>query len=169
VIAYGRPDAAPAEVERAARAVGAHEMIATLRHGYLHPVGERGHSLSAGQRQLLALARAELTDPAILLLDEATASLDLATEAAVSAATQRLASRRTTLVIAHRLTTARAADRIVVVDDGVIVESGTHDELVASGGRYAGLWQTFTGDAGGAEAAGDAAGDSDRILRTARV
>jgi ABC-type multidrug transport system fused ATPase/permease subunit len=166
VIAYGRPDAAPAEVECAARAVGAHEMIATLRHGYLHPVGERGHSLSAGQRQLLALARAELTDPAILLLDEATASLDLATEAAVSAATQRLASRRTTLVIAHRLTTAQAADRIVVVDDGVIVESGTHDDLVASGGRYAGLWQTFTG---GAEDAGGAAGDSDRILRPARV
>ncbi|MGH3490516.1 MAG: ABC transporter ATP-binding protein, partial [Actinopolymorphaceae bacterium] len=98
VIAYGRPDADKAEVERAARAVGAHEMIATLKHGYLHPVGERGHSLSAGQRQLLALARAELTDPAILLLDEATASLDLATEAAVSAATHRLASRRTTLV-----------------------------------------------------------------------
>ncbi len=146
VIAYGRPDADEAEVERAARAVGAHEMIATLKHGYLHPVGERGHSLSAGQRQLLALARAELTDPAILLLDEATASLDLATEAAVSMATHRLSSRRTTLVIAHRLTTAQAADRIVLVDDGRIAESGTHDELVAAGGRYADLWHTFTGD-----------------------
>jgi ATP-binding cassette, subfamily B, bacterial len=145
VIAYGRPDADRAEVERAARAVGAHEMIATLKHGYLHPVGERGHSLSAGQRQLLALARAELTDPAILLLDEATASLDLATEAAVSKATHRLASRRTTLVIAHRLTTAQAADRIVLVDGGKITESGTHDELVAAGGRYADLWHTFSG------------------------
>ncbi len=146
VIAYGHPDADKAEVERAARTVGAHEMIATLKHGYLHPVGERGHSLSAGQRQLLALARAELTDPAILLLDEATASLDLATEAAVSAAMHRLSSRRTTLVIAHRLTTAQAADRIVLVDDGKITESGTHDELVAAGGRYADLWHTFTGD-----------------------
>ena len=146
MIAYGRPDADEAEVERAARTVGAHEMIATLKHGYLHPVGERGHSLSAGQRQLLALARAELTDPAILLLDEATASLDLATEAAVSTAMHRLSSRRTTLVIAHRLTTAQAADRIVLVDDGRIAESGTHDELVAAGGRYADLWHTFTGD-----------------------
>ena len=146
VIAYGRPDADRVEVERAARAVGAHEMIATLKHGYLHPVGERGHSLSAGQRQLLALARAELTDPAILLLDEATASLDLATETAVSAATHRLSSRRTTLVIAHRLTTAQAADRIVLVDDGKITESGTHDQLVAAGGRYADLWHAFTGD-----------------------
>ncbi|MGH3490736.1 MAG: ABC transporter ATP-binding protein, partial [Actinopolymorphaceae bacterium] len=146
VIAYGRPEAGEADVERAARAVGAHEMIASLKHGYLHPVGERGHSLSAGQRQLLALARAELTDPAILLLDEATASLDLATEAAVASATDRLASRRTTLVIAHRLTTAQAADRIVVVDGGRITESGTHDSLVADGGRYADLWHTFTGD-----------------------
>ncbi|WP_157181540.1 ABC transporter ATP-binding protein [Actinopolymorpha alba] len=146
VIAYGRPNASEADVERAARTVGAHQMIASLKHGYLHPVGERGHSLSAGQRQLLALARAELINPDILLLDEATASLDLATEAAVAAATSRLAERRTTLVIAHRLTTARAADRIVLIHDGEIAESGTHDQLVLAGGRYAELWRTFSDD-----------------------
>jgi ATP-binding cassette subfamily B protein len=144
-IAYGRPEASDADVERAARAVGAHDMIATLRHGYLHPVGERGHGLSAGQRQLLALARAELVDPDILLLDEATAALDLATEAAVTQATERLAQRRTTLVIAHRLTTAARADRILVVDAGRIVETGAHEDLVRAGGRYAQLWETFTG------------------------
>nr|WP_273378312.1 ABC transporter ATP-binding protein [Actinopolymorpha pittospori] len=144
-IAYGRPEASDADVERAARAVGAHDMIATLRHGYLHPVGERGHGLSAGQRQLLALARAEMVDPDILLLDEATAALDLATEAAVTQATERLAQRRTTLVIAHRLTTAARADRILVVDAGRIVETGAHEDLVRAGGRYAQLWETFTG------------------------
>lgn len=107
-IAYGRPDATDAEVEAAARAVGAHDMIATLDGGYLHEVAERGRNLSAGQRQLIALARAELVDPDILLLDEATAALDLATEAQVNQATDRIAGRRTTLVVAHRLTTATA-------------------------------------------------------------
>jgi ATP-binding cassette subfamily B protein len=144
-VAYGRPDASDAEVEAAARAVGAHEMIEMLPGGYDHPVGERGRNLSAGQRQLIALARAQLVDPAILLLDEATSALDLASEAAVTRAISRLTTQRTTLVVAHRLTTAARADRIVVVDGGRIVETGRHDELLGRGGTYASLWDAFTG------------------------
>ncbi|MCW2583871.1 MAG: transporter, partial [Klenkia sp.] len=143
-VAYGRPDATDAEVEAAARAVGAHAMVAALPQGYRTRVGERGRSLSAGQRQLLALARAELVDPDVLLFDEATASLDLATEAAVNRAADALAQRRTTVVVAHRLTTAARADRVVVLDHGRVVQVGPHAELVGVEGPYAVLWAAFS-------------------------
>jgi ATP-binding cassette subfamily B protein len=142
-IAYGRPQASDGEVEAAARAVGAHEFIAELAGGYLHELTERGRSLSAGQRQLIALARAELVNPALLLLDEATSNLDLATEARVAAAMRHVSTGRTTIVIAHRLATAKAADRIVVLDGGAVIEAGSHDELLARGGRYASMWEAF--------------------------
>src|ERR1035437_8996467 len=115
-------------------------MIARLPGGFSHEVAERGRNLSAGQRQLIALARAYLVDPAILLLDEATAALDLAAEAAVIRATEQLTARRTTLLVAHRLTTAAGADRIVVLDSGQIAEIGAHHDLLAPRGPYAALW-----------------------------
>ncbi|HEY5333235.1 MAG TPA: ATP-binding cassette domain-containing protein, partial [Solirubrobacterales bacterium] len=158
-IAYGRMSATNAEVEAAARAVGAHDFIAALPGAYLHEVAERGRSLSAGERQLIALARAELVDPAILLLDEATSNLDLANEARVAAAMQRLSSERTTIVIAHRLQTASSADRIVVLDAGRIAEIGSHDELLARGGRYAAMWEAFE-QLGGARTADGGRDDS---------
>lgn len=140
-IAYARPDAAPAEIEAAARAVGALDLVRGLPGGFRHPVGERGQGLSSGQRQLIALARAELADPDLLLFDEATAALDPATEAAVLAAGDRVLSRRTAFVVAHRLATAARADRIIVLEAGRIVEQGSHLELLAAGGTYATLWR----------------------------
>ncbi len=142
-IAYGRPEASDEEVERAARAVGAHEFIASLPGGYSHELAERGRTLSAGQRQLVALARAELVQPALLLLDEATSNLDLVAEAKVAAAMRHVSTGRTTVLIAHRLQTARTADRILVLSAGQVAEDGTHEELLAMGGRYASMWEAF--------------------------
>ncbi|MGC2207277.1 MAG: ABC transporter ATP-binding protein [Candidatus Dormiibacterota bacterium] len=142
-IAYGRPEASDLDVEAAARAVGADYFIEELPGGYHHQLSERGRSLSTGQRQLIALARAQLIAPKVLILDEATSNLDLSTEARVAAAMSRIASGRTTVLIAHRLQTARTADRIVMLADGRVIEDGSHEELLASGGAYASMWDIF--------------------------
>ena len=140
-IAYARPGASAAEVEAAARAAHAHEFIERLPHGYDTPVGERGVKLSGGQRQRVAIARAILKDPAVLVLDEATSNLDTESERLIEDALEKLLVGRTTLIIAHRLSTVRRADRLVVVDRGRIVEEGTHAALLARGGLYARLYQ----------------------------
>jgi ATP-binding cassette subfamily B protein len=142
-IGFADPDASDAEIEAAARAVGAHDLVVRFDHGYRTDIGERGASLSAGERQLIALARAQLVDPTVLLLDEPTSNLDLASEALVTAAMHAVTRHRTTVLIAHRLQTAATADRIVVVEGGRIVEDGTPEDLRASGGRFARLWQTY--------------------------
>lgn len=139
-IAFGRPDADRQTIAHAAAAVGAADMIARLPGGMLHPIGERGRGLSSGQRQLIALARAELVEPDLILLDEATATLDQATEAAVIAAGSALARRRTTVIVAHRLATTARADRVAVIEGGRVVESGSPRELLAAGGHYRRFW-----------------------------
>jgi len=146
-IAYGRPDATDAEIEAAARLAEAHDFIVALPHGYATVVGERGQKLSGGQRQRLSIARAILVDPAILVLDEATSAVDNETEAAIQRSLAQVAEGRTAIVIAHRLSTVRAADRIWVLEAGAVAEAGTHDELVAAGGLYAALWRVQTGEA----------------------
>jgi len=138
-IRYGRPEAHDAEVRAAAEAAHATEFIDKLPQGFATQLGERGVRLSGGQRQRIAIARAILRDPALLLLDEATSALDAESERLVQAALDRLMAGRTTLVIAHRLATVLKADRILVMDQGRIVESGRHEELVRAGGLYARL------------------------------
>ena len=149
-IAYARPDASRADIEAAARAAHAHEFVERLPEGYETLVGERGVKLSGGQRQRVAIARAILKDPAVLILDEATSSLDTESERLIEDALGRLLVGRTTLIIAHRLSTVRRADRLVVLDRGRIVEEGSHSELLAAGGLYARLYQRQfrEGDAG---------------------
>jgi ABC-type multidrug transport system fused ATPase/permease subunit len=139
-IAFPRPDAQPEEVIAAARAVGAHEFVMQLENGYETHVGERGSRLSLGQRQLVAFARALLADPRILILDEATSSVDIGTERKIEQALRRLLAGRTAFIIAHRLSTIRDADLIVVLEHGQIVEQGSHDELLARRGLYTSLY-----------------------------
>ena len=139
-IAFGRPNASDEHVVAAAGAVGAHEFVAALPEGYETEVGERGGRLSLGQRQLVAFARALLADPRILVLDEATSSVDITTERRIEHALRRLLAGRTAFVIAHRLSTIRQADLIVVLENGTIVEQGTHEQLLARGGRYLALY-----------------------------
>jgi subfamily B ATP-binding cassette protein MsbA len=151
-IAYGREGAGDAEIEAAARAAHAHEFIERLPDGYRSAVGERGVTLSAGQRQRVAIARVLLKDPAVLILDEATSSLDADSERLVEEALGRLLTGRTTLIIAHRLSTVRRADRLVVLDRGRVVEEGTHEALLARGGLYERLYHLQFRDADEARA-----------------
>jgi ATP-binding cassette subfamily B protein len=140
---FARPDANDEEIQEAVRAVGLEEVIERVPDGVDTVVHERGQTLSSGERQLLALARAFLAHPRVLVLDEATSNLDLQSETKIEAALDVLLENRTAILIAHRLSTAMRADRIVVVDDGRIVEVGSHDELVARGGRYAEMYATW--------------------------
>jgi ABC-type multidrug transport system fused ATPase/permease subunit len=136
---FARPDATDEAIEEAARAAQIHDTIAALPDGYDTVVGERGFRFSGGERQRIAIARTILRNPPVLVLDEATSALDVQTERAVGDALERLAEGRTTIVIAHRLSTVRDADQIAVLDAGSVVERGTHEELLAAGGRYAEL------------------------------
>ena len=144
-IAYGRPGSSRAEIEMAARAAEAHDFILQLPQAYETIVGERGQKLSGGQRQRISIARAVLKDPPVLILDEATSAVDNETEAAIQRSMQVITQGRTTLVVAHRLSTIVNANRIYVLDQGRVVEKGSHKELLAHNGLYASLWKVQAG------------------------
>jgi ATP-binding cassette subfamily B protein len=147
-VSFGRPDASEADVLDACKAVGLDEVVARLPRGLESPCFERGASLSSGERQLIALARAMLARPRVLVLDEATSNVDMQSEARIERALDHVLGGRTAIVIAHRLATARRATRIGVIDGGKLIELGSHEELVARGGRYAEMYATWTRGAG---------------------
>lgn len=140
-IEYAKPGASRAEIEHAAKLANIHDFITALPQGYDSTVGERGLKLSGGEKQRIAIARAILKNPPIMVFDEATSSLDSAAERVINSSLQDISSHHTTLVIAHRLSTIADADEILVMDAGHIIERGTHDELIGSGGQYATMWQ----------------------------
>ncbi|MFD0472114.1 ABC transporter ATP-binding protein [Nonomuraea thailandensis] len=142
-IRFGKPDATDRQVREAAKAIGAHEFISGLPQGYDTEVGKHGGRMSAGQRQLVAFARAFLADPAVLILDEATSSLDVPSERLVQRALRTILAERTALIIAHRLSTVEIADRVLVMERGRIVEDGPPEQLIAAAGRFAGLHRAW--------------------------
>ena len=152
-IAYGRDDAAPEEIEAVARAARIHDFITSLPQGYDTQVGERGLKLSGGEKQRVGIARTLLKNPPILILDEATSALDTTTEREIQAQLSAMGQGRSVIMIAHRLSTIAEADQILVMEDGEIIERGRHDDLVARGGRYAGLWLRQAAEEDATEAA----------------